>query len=49
MDKYDQASAVHPPGNEDALLRWNTCARLLERHPDLRPAPTDRTPEILGE
>ena len=25
-----------PPGNDDALLRWNTCARLLERLPRAR-------------
>lgn len=41
MAFFEKAEAVRPPGNDDALLRWNTCARLLERHPDLRPAPTD--------
>jgi len=24
-------------GNDDAVLRWNACARLLERHPELKP------------
>lgn len=49
MEKYEAAAANHPPGNEDAILRWNTCARLLQRHADLRPATVDRTEEILGE
>lgn len=39
MDHYQQAEAIRPPGNDDALLRWNTCARLIMRHPHLRPEP----------
>jgi hypothetical protein len=31
MDWYDKAEAIKPPGNDSALLRWNTCARALER------------------
>ena len=38
MDWYEKAETLRPPGNEDALLRWNTCARLIMRHPELRPA-----------
>jgi len=30
---YEQAEALRPPGNDDVLLRWNACARLLMRHP----------------
>ena len=37
MDSYERAEAVRPPGNDDALLRWNTCARILMRNPELRP------------
>ena len=40
MSWYEKAEALRPPGNDDALLRWNTCARILERH-HLRPAPVD--------
>jgi hypothetical protein len=29
------ASPGRPQGNDDAVLRWNTCARLLMRHPEL--------------
>jgi len=32
MDSFDQAQRAAEPGNEDAVLRWNACARLRERH-----------------
>jgi len=31
MHHYAQAEAVRPAGNDDAILRWNTCARTLNR------------------
>jgi len=37
MEHYERAEALRPPGNDDALLRWNTCARILMRNPELRP------------
>lgn len=30
---YEKAEALRPAGNDDVLLRWNACARLLMRHP----------------
>lgn len=35
---YVQAEAVRPPGNDDALLRWNACVRLAARHPEVAPS-----------
>ena len=32
MTWYEKAEAVRPAGNDDALLRWNTCARLIARN-----------------
>jgi len=32
MECYQKAETVRPPGNDDALLRWNTCARIIERN-----------------
>jgi hypothetical protein len=29
MSWYEQAEPLRPPKNDDALLRWNTCARLI--------------------
>jgi tetratricopeptide (TPR) repeat protein len=27
---FDEAQQISPPGNDDAILRWNRCIRLLE-------------------
>ncbi len=37
MEHYERAEALRPAGNDDALLRWNTCARILMRNRELRP------------
>ena len=39
MDLYERAAAVSPQGNDDAVLRWNTCARILMQHAELQPEP----------
>jgi len=36
MQDYERAEAVRPPGNDDSILRWNTCARILNANPKLR-------------
>jgi hypothetical protein len=38
MAHYEQAAERRPPGNDDAILRWNACARLLMEHRELAPA-----------
>jgi len=38
MDWYEKAEAQRPAGHDEAILRWNTCERLLARNPHLRPA-----------
>src|SRR5207237_1328095 len=32
MDWFEKAEAIRPPGHDDALLRWNTCARIIARN-----------------
>ena len=39
MGWYERAEPLRPPGNDEAILRWNSCARLLARNPALAPAP----------
>jgi hypothetical protein len=41
MALYEKAEGLRPPGNDDALLRYNTCVRILERHPHVVLAPRD--------
>ena len=31
MRQYETASGLAPGGNDDAILRWNSCARLIDR------------------
>jgi hypothetical protein len=42
MTHYERAQAKHPPHDDSALLRWNTCARMLMRSPHLTPRHDDR-------
>ena len=44
MSYYEQAEKLSPPSNDDAILRWNTCARLINADPKLHPAK-----ELQGE
>ena len=37
MKCYERAEAIRPPGNDEAVLRWNTCARLLMTIPATEP------------
>jgi tetratricopeptide (TPR) repeat protein len=37
---FAEAEKIHPPANDDAILRWNRCVRLLQSRPDF-----DREPE----
>lgn len=48
MEAYERAEALRPPGHDDAILRWNACVRLLQEHPNLRPAAEERPePQFL--
>jgi hypothetical protein len=38
MASYERAEALRPPGNDEAILRWNACVRMLARYPSLAPA-----------
>ena len=47
MSWYEKAAAMRPAGNDDAVLRWNTCARILNHNPDLKPAEEEPRIEYL--
>ncbi len=44
MECFDRAISLSPPGNDDAVLRWNTCVRLLRAHPEV----SRREEEVSG-
>jgi hypothetical protein len=37
MRSYEEAEPKRPAGDDEAILRWNTCARLLAANQQLRP------------
>jgi hypothetical protein len=49
MTCYERAEAVRPAGNDDALLRWNACARLIMRDRRLLPEEEERGEPLLLE
>jgi tetratricopeptide (TPR) repeat protein len=49
MGCYERAIELQPPGNDDAILRWNTCARILMRNPNLRPKQDEEYEPVVGE
>ena len=34
MRCFAEAEKIRPPGNDDSILRWNRCVRLLKSRPD---------------
>jgi hypothetical protein len=50
MECYEKAEAIREAGNDDPILRWNACARLIESKARLRPPePEVVTGEHFGE
>jgi hypothetical protein len=49
MECYEKAEKVRPAENDDAILRWNTCARVLMSNQTLRPRPDEAFEPVLGE
>jgi hypothetical protein len=49
MNWYEKAEAIRPPGNDDAVLRWNACARLIMRDRHLVPVADERGDVLLLE
>ncbi len=49
MNCYEKAEAIRPANNDDALLRWNACARLIERDHHLVPITEERGEPLLLE
>lgn len=49
MSLFERSMAVRPPGNDDAVLRWNACARTLNRHPELQQQVGEPAPSVAPE
>jgi hypothetical protein len=42
MESFDMALAESSRENQDTILRWNSCARIMNEHPDVRPFEPER-------
>jgi hypothetical protein len=49
MEHFERAEVLRPANNDDAILRWNTCARVIMRNPEIRPRPYEEFQPITGE
>ncbi len=50
MHCFERAEALAPADNPDAILRWNTCARWLDRHAEEEsPAEHDMSRDVQAE
>src|SRR5216117_4443177 len=42
MSWFERAEPIRPPGQDDAILRWNTCARIIARNNLVARGPEER-------
>jgi hypothetical protein len=49
MACYERAQAIRPANNDDAVLRWNACARLIMSDARLAPAANDPHEPLMLE
>jgi hypothetical protein len=49
MEHYERAEVLRPQGNDDSILRWNACARVIMRNPEIRPLPETEFQPITNE
>ncbi len=47
MNSYEKADAMSAADNDEARLRWNTCARILNQNAELKPDTDQKTPTLL--
>lgn len=47
MENYEKAIEIRPPKNDDAILRWNTCARIIMRDPTILPLQANHPEHML--
>jgi hypothetical protein len=46
MSHYEEAERLRPPGNDDAILRWNTCVRMIGKYDRVEQAMDEGPPTL---
>jgi len=49
MKCYERAEPLRPPGNDEAILHWNACARLINQNESLEPSRTEAFDSGFGD
>lgn len=49
MEHYEEAERIRPQGNDEARLRWNACARVLNAQPELLSVERESTAPVMLE
>lgn len=49
MEWYERAEKLRPAGDDDAILRWNACARLMSASHHIEPRGEEEYQPVLGE
>jgi hypothetical protein len=49
LTHFGKAEQLSSAGNDDAVLRWNTCVRFLDQHPEVTARSEDVPEAILSE
>ena len=47
MNLFEKAEKIRPEGNDEAILRWNSCARMIERYSELEPGSDESGEHML--
>lgn len=47
MKHYDKATEIRPPEDDSAILRWNTCARIIMAEPEVSAQAKEAGEEML--
>ena len=46
---FEAAERLRPPGNDDAILRWNACVRFIRNHPELTEQASEAAEPMLSD
>ena len=49
MERFSEAEPIRPADDDSAILRWNACARLMLRHPELAAQPEESSEPLMSE
>ena len=49
MEHFEAAEKLQNAGDDNAILRWNSCVRLLHESPNVVPRVSERMEPVLGE